>query len=116
MKPVNSIFFTTMYMLGIAWTPGVYAQIEKSTDIGRVQRATAAQAQAILDRAKSKLEETKSLVVEYEFTWDAKKGFDRQMEITMERPNRFRIDQLNGLVVETRQLMMLSDGQNVSML
>ncbi|WP_438480493.1 DUF2092 domain-containing protein [Oleiharenicola lentus] len=73
------------------------------------------QARALLDAAKAKLKSLKSLVADYESTRGAStKNFDKQGEVSLERPNKFRIEAVGGAVVEERTLRAVSDGQLVT--
>ncbi|MEJ1971977.1 MAG: DUF2092 domain-containing protein [Lacunisphaera sp.] len=72
-------------------------------------------ARALLDEAKARLKSLQSLVVDYEATRGAStKNFDKQSEVSLERPNKFRIEAVNGAVVEERSLLAVSDGQTVT--
>jgi outer membrane lipoprotein-sorting protein/peroxiredoxin len=84
---------------------------DKKKPVGMKQDPKARQ---ILDAAKAKLMSLKSLTADYESNRQPTKNFDRQSEIFLERPNRFRVEQVGGAVVEERVLQALSDGQMVS--
>src|SRR5687768_5227884 len=62
------------------------------------QRATATQAKALLDRAKNKLRSIKSLTVDFDLNHDPKQYYKRMGEVSMERPNRYRLDVFDGLM------------------
>lgn len=74
-----------------------------------------ARARTLLDEAKARLLSLQSLVADFESTRGAStKNFDRQSEIILERPARFRIESVRGAVVEDRELIAVSDGVTVS--
>jgi hypothetical protein len=58
----------------------------------------------------------KALVVDYEVNGEASKYFDKQAEIFLERPNRFRVERITGVIVERRDLTHLSDGQTITVI
>lgn len=97
--------------------------------VGRAQTATsddtvtaetpAAQdprARALLDEAKAKLKSVHSLIADFERSRTPTKNFDRNHEIVLERPNRFKVMSVKGAVVEERTVLAVSDGRTVTTL
>ncbi|WP_221032585.1 hypothetical protein [Actomonas aquatica] len=73
------------------------------------------EARALLDEAKAKLLSLQSLVADFESTrGGSTKNFDKQSEIYLERPNKFRVERVTGAVVEERNLIAVSDGVTVT--
>lgn len=73
-------------------------------------------ARALLDEAKAKFRALRSLVADYQINRRPTQNFDREGEISLERPARFRVESIRGAVVEERALISVSDGSNVTRL
>jgi peroxiredoxin/outer membrane lipoprotein-sorting protein len=73
-------------------------------------------ARELLDQVKAKLMGCKSILVDFSSGFAARPDayFDKTGEITMERPNRFKIVRLSGLMNEKTDVQFLCDGQTVS--
>lgn len=71
-------------------------------------------ARALLDEAKARLRDVKSLAADFEVTRNPTKYFDRSAEIFLERPARFRVQTVSGAVNEERALGAISDGKVVT--
>lgn len=73
-------------------------------------------ARALLDQAKEKFRSLRTLVADFQINRRPLQNFDREGEIALERPARFRIEAIRGAVVEERTLLSASDGANVTRL
>src|SRR5262245_45223219 len=71
-------------------------------------------ARALLDAAQAKIRSIPALVVEFEGGTAPDQDFDREAEIFLEKPNRFRIETIHGAAVEERKAAVVSDGQTVT--
>src|SRR5688572_25554531 len=74
----------------------------QGVDTAKRQRATAAEARTILAKMKAKLADTRTLTVDYELNAEARRFFTRQGELLLERPNRYRMEDITGLTTEQR--------------
>jgi len=103
----------------VAWTLGAQSTVfAQSAAGGAAPVKTAAtqdpQARALLKAAAAKLQGLRSLTADYESNRAPTKNFDRAGRISLERPNRFRVERVGGAVVEERVLQVLSDGKTVT--
>jgi outer membrane lipoprotein-sorting protein len=70
-------------------------------------------ARALLDEAKAKLMGLHSLVVDYAVGLPSR-NFDRQGQISLERPNLFMMEDITGFMEEIRKPLYVCDGQTVA--
>src|SRR5688572_27684691 len=111
---IFKVFIFFLLGLTVAMPMATSAQIQHGASTDKNQRATALEARTILGKAKAKLQQAGSLIADYELSSNLTKSFDKQMEITLEKPNRFKVEKVTGLVVKKKEVITLSDGQFVS--
>lgn len=91
------------------------AQAAEASDSRKEAGATEdPRARALLNAAKEKLKGIDSIDVDIETNNSPSKGFDRNGELFLERPNRFRLDKIEGAITEERRQVAVSDGQRVT--
>lgn len=71
-------------------------------------------ARALLDEAKARFRSLRTLVADFQINRRPTQNFDREGELSLERPARFRVEAIHGAVVEERTLIAVSDGTTVS--
>src|SRR5687768_5615224 len=62
--------------------------------VARRQRLTSPEARALLDKAKAKLKQVKTMAVEIDSGYEPSRFFTLSGEMFLERPNRFRVESI----------------------
>src|SRR5688572_14557319 len=93
-----------------------HAAVSSAQEAGQPRKgnAGAAEARALLDKAKKKLQAAQTLTVEFDTTASPGQAFTREGEMFLERPNRYRVEKIGGVMVPQRELRYLSNGQTVT--
>src|SRR5688572_5699092 len=102
MKILSSIFSVTNLFLYSLSVGG--AEIKQNPDAAKQQLSTGREARILLDAAKKKLMQIDYLVVEISSGGTPNTAFTPGSELFLERPNKFRWENIKGLMAERREL------------